>query len=213
MSQECRLCYPGECTPASHAAAEAAEFESETCKICGATPGTACDSFEHRAAVALDTTMRRARMTAAAFGTKKEVPASAAARAPAGQQHLVEQPALTRKQITRLRELLGVLDESLTNKTMFRWGEGARVLNTRLLRRAGVELMTKTALAKTGLEPKRGQKPVGTGYFGVPLQVHAELYLVGVQTKPRALPRNPAANRDDEASAATNQRRSGHHGP
>ena len=46
----CELCYPGECTPASHEAAEAAEYEANTCRICGATPGSACDFEEHREA-------------------------------------------------------------------------------------------------------------------------------------------------------------------
>lgn len=44
----CQLCYPGECTRGSHEAAEALEEALNTCRICGATPGNACDFEQHR---------------------------------------------------------------------------------------------------------------------------------------------------------------------
>ncbi len=54
---DCDLCYPGECTPASHAAAEAAVYVASTCTICGATPGSACDFDFHRKERARRTTL------------------------------------------------------------------------------------------------------------------------------------------------------------
>lgn len=123
-----------------------------------------------------------------------------------------DQPAaLTRDQITKLRELLVVIEDCLKNKHAFRWGEGVRIRWTKLLQRAGVELMTRTALARLGEEPKRGSKPVGTAYFGAPLQVQAELFIRGVQTRPKATAANPPVLRDGEASATANHRRRGPH--
>lgn len=106
--------------------------------------------------------------------------------APASQraaQRLSAQCPLTRAQLSRLRALLGAIEDGLKNGAKFRWSQGERELNMRLLSRAGAELMTKTGLAKAGLVLKRGQQPLGTAYYGAPLQLHAELYLVGVQTK------------------------------
>ena len=93
-----------------------------------------------------------------------------------------EEP-LTRKQILKLYELLREVEGSLRYKRGFRWGQGVRGTWTKLLKRAGIILLTRTALAKRGLEPKRGAVPVGTAYFGAPLKVHAELFVLGVQTR------------------------------
>jgi hypothetical protein len=121
---------------------------------------------------------------------------------------------LTKEQISTLRELLGIVADSLKKGGVpFRWGEGVRIRWTKLLGRAGVVLMTRTALARQGLEPKRGAKPVGTAYFGAPLQVQAGLYVLGVQTRPKPAAANPPLLRDGEASASANPRRRGPHGP
>lgn len=49
----CPYCYPGECMPSTHEAAVQAEYEAETCKVCGAPPGDFHDiriHDEHNAA-------------------------------------------------------------------------------------------------------------------------------------------------------------------
>ena len=118
---------------------------------------------------------------------------------------------LTLSQMRRLHALLQLLLTCMHNKERFRWGEGCRVQWTRLLASAGVHLMTKTALAKQGLEPKRGCSPVGTGYFGAPLKVHAELFIKGIQTRPAAGGRAPLSKTYGEASARPTPRRGGPH--
>lgn len=52
-----------------------------------------------------------------------------------------------------------------------------------LLAQIGFVLVSKTKLEKGGHRLKRGVKPVGAAYYGSPLRLYADLYLLGVQTE------------------------------
>lgn len=68
--------------------------------------------------------------------------------------------------------------------TVPEWSEGERVTYSRMLRGLGLHLITATAAAKQGLRIKRGAQPIATGYFGAPIQRHAELYVLELQCRP-----------------------------
>lgn len=106
---------------------------------------------------------------------------------------------LSRSQLARLAQLLTDLAAALVNRQPLRWGEGNRLQWTRLLRRAGVVLLTRTQLRRQRHEPKRGAAAVVLGYFGAPIQRHAELYILDVQTRliHRELTASAPARRDE----------------
>lgn len=112
-------------------------------------------------------------------------------------------PLLSRMQLSRLADLLALIERALSEKRpVFHWCDGARKPWTRLLRQAGVVLMTPTAMLRRGHEPKRGARPVGTAYFGAPIKQDGELYVWGLQTRPR--PGVAGGRRTDENSGGPN---------
>src|SRR5690348_17207685 len=66
---------------------------------------------------------------------------------------------------------------------MFSWGNAERDSKMAYLSRLGFVLVSKSKLERGGHRLKRGVKPVGRGYYGAPLRVWADLYLLGIQTE------------------------------
>lgn len=128
---------------------------------------------------------------------------------PPGQPQLLiwqRETLLSRSQLVRLAQLLTELAAALVNKQPLRWGEGNRLQWTRLLRKAGVVLLTRTQLRRQRHEPKRGASAVVLGYFGAPIQRHAELYILDVQTRLIRRPLTPAEGARGEATGNPGRR-------
>ncbi len=89
---------------------------------------------------------------------------------------------MNRSKLRVRRDLLVAICDALDNGKTLSWGSGERTSKSRVLRELGIELVTKTGARKRGLRIKRGATPVANGYFTAPLQVYADLYIVGVQT-------------------------------
>ena len=83
----------------------------------------------------------------------------------------------SRHDLTVLRELLDAVLNGLEGRR-FQWSEGKRRPFTRRLRSAGITLVTLSAAKERGYSLKRGASPVGTGYFGAPIQRQANLYVL-----------------------------------
>ena len=88
------------------------------------------------------------------------------------------------KELTRLEYIRGAVSELLggLNGTPFRWGDAERSSKEPILSKMGFVLVSKSKLERGGHELKRNAKPVGQAYFGAPLKVWADLYLLDVQT-------------------------------
>jgi hypothetical protein len=93
----------------------------------------------------------------------------------------------TRGKLKVRAELLAEIWRALQYRDTLVWGSGKRVTYTRLLREMGVELVTKTAAKRRGHEIRRRQHPIALAYFNAPIQRTAELYIVGIQTRPIAV--------------------------
>lgn len=63
----------------------------------------------------------------------------------------------------------------------FSWGQGQRRAWVPILAKIGIILVTKTQINKRGYRLKRNQKPVGTVYFGAPIQCNAEVFILEIQ--------------------------------
>lgn len=81
-------------------------------------------------------------------------------------------------------EALSELNRAVQDGATLRWGDGVRAQKLRLLRDLGVELVTKTSATKHGHVIKQRQTPVANAYYGAPLQRYADLYVLGLQTRP-----------------------------
>ncbi len=81
------------------------------------------------------------------------------------------------------RELLAQIDDALRQRVTLAWGDGNRRTWTPVLRGLGVALVSKTKAEQLGHRIRRGAVPVVNAYFGAPLQRHADLYLLGAQTR------------------------------
>lgn len=66
----------------------------------------------------------------------------------------------------------------------FDWGLAEAESKTKALSLMGVELVTASGARKRGHVLKKGAVPVGARYFGAPIQRCADLYILGIQTKP-----------------------------
>lgn len=91
-------------------------------------------------------------------------------------------PAAFKKRLeTRIR-LLQMLTDGLAGKP-FQWGEGESMNYFPIARQLGCTLKTKTAIERAGMALKRNAKPVGSAYFGAPIQKQCDLYIVEAQAK------------------------------
>lgn len=92
---------------------------------------------------------------------------------------------MNKKTLGRIAYCKGALEELLAGASgakPFYWGETEGQSKMAWLARAGFVLVSKTKLEKGGHQLKKGAKPVGRVYYGAPLKVKADLYLLGVQT-------------------------------
>ena len=96
-----------------------------------------------------------------------------------------EQKPMTRARITRLHTASGEVRAGLAGSP-FQWSESERKRNEPILAAAGVELLSQTAIEKRGHVLRRGARPVGTAYFGAPIQRYTPLYVLHVQTRPKS---------------------------
>ena len=92
---------------------------------------------------------------------------------------------MTRARITRLHTASGEVRAGLAGSP-FQWSESERKRNEPILAAAGVELLSQTAIEKRGHVLRRGARPVGTAYFGAPIQRYTPLYVLHVQTRPKS---------------------------
>jgi hypothetical protein len=86
----------------------------------------------------------------------------------------------TKQKLERIHELIGKVLSGLEGKP-FAWGDGQRNAWISMLQEFNITLVTQTGLKKRGYRLKRGAKPVGSAYFGAPLQIHADLYVLQIQ--------------------------------
>lgn len=80
-----------------------------------------------------------------------------------------------RERVATTRHWFDVLEKSMAGEP-FRLGEAKRLSFMKTLESLGIELMTMTQAKQKGLKPRRGQKPLGTAYYGAPLQINAPLW-------------------------------------
>lgn len=87
----------------------------------------------------------------------------------------------------RLKTLIGVA-EAISNGLSgrpFCWGGGEAMSKRRALRQLGIELVTASRAKKLGHELLARAKPVGETYYGAPICGHCDVYVLGVQTRPK----------------------------
>lgn len=87
------------------------------------------------------------------------------------------------QRIATCQQTLREFFDGATGAKPFVWGEYERESKMHLLSQIGFVLVSKTKLEKGGHRLKKGAKPIGTGYYGSPLRLYANLYLLGVQTE------------------------------
>jgi hypothetical protein len=88
---------------------------------------------------------------------------------------------MTRKQLIVLRELIHEILQGL-NGNKFEWNQGQRYNWVPILRKAGITLVSATQLKKHGYRLKNRQNPVGSAYFGAPIQRQVDLFVLEIQT-------------------------------
>lgn len=88
--------------------------------------------------------------------------------------------------IDSIREKIDVLGEVLAGVEgrRFDWGMVEGESKAKRLAALGIELVTANGARKKSHVLKKGVKPIGKRYFGAPIQRSADLYILGVQTKP-----------------------------
>lgn len=87
---------------------------------------------------------------------------------------------LTKKQLIRLHQLTHTILQGLDGKP-FHWGQGERWAYTPMLTKIGVTLVTRNRIDKLGYRLKKSQKPVGTTYFGTPIDKQADVFVLEIQ--------------------------------
>lgn len=80
-----------------------------------------------------------------------------------------------RERVATTRHWFDVLERAMSGEP-FKLGEAKRLSFMKTLESLGIELMTTTQAKRHGLKPRRGQKPLGTAYYGAPLQINAPLW-------------------------------------
>ncbi len=90
----------------------------------------------------------------------------------------------TRDKFRRRVEILTRTHDCLCQRQTMHWGDGERSNAIQLLDELGIVLVSKTGAGKRGHVVKFRQVPVAVAYFGAPLQRHADLYILGIQTRP-----------------------------
>jgi hypothetical protein len=87
---------------------------------------------------------------------------------------------MTEKQLIRLHQLTNTILQGLDGSP-FHWGQGERWAYTPMLKKIGITLVTRTQIDKRGYRLKRSQNPVGTTYFGTPIDKEADVFVLEIQ--------------------------------
>jgi hypothetical protein len=87
---------------------------------------------------------------------------------------------LTKKQLIRLHQLTDTILQGLEGKP-FHWGQGERWAYTPMLTKIDVTLVTRNRIDKLGYRLKKSQEPVGTTYFGTPIDKQADVFVLEIQ--------------------------------
>jgi hypothetical protein len=87
---------------------------------------------------------------------------------------------MTKKQLISLCRVINTVLDGLEGKP-FHWGQGERWALTPMLTKIGITIVTRTQIDKCGYRLKRSQKPVGTTYFGTPINKNADIYVLEIQ--------------------------------
>jgi hypothetical protein len=115
-------------------------------------------------------------------------------RASALRKLIEERPPLTTTRLARLADLLGLIVKELGvelakhDSHPLSWSDGTGTTYIRILREAGVELVTEPAARRRGHVLRRGAEPVATKYFRAPIASPGALYVLDVQTRPAKKP-------------------------
>jgi hypothetical protein len=100
----------------------------------------------------------------------------------------VKSPSEIKAQLQRIQMVAQLIINGLGGKP-FRWGDSERSAWQALVEhRLGITLVTATGAKKRGYRLKAGVKPVGEAYYGAPLQIYADLYVLECQCVPLAAP-------------------------
>lgn len=94
-------------------------------------------------------------------------------------------PGEVRGQLATYIHVAEMLRDGLAGRRRFQWGDGERQAYTVKAAAIGATLLTRNQIKKRGYELKRNVKPVGTAYFGAPIQKAAELFILECQCKRR----------------------------
>lgn len=88
--------------------------------------------------------------------------------------------------LERRAELASILAKGLrANARAFSWGQGEAGAKDTLLADLNVRLVTANMAKKLGHEIKPRANPIGSRYYGAPIQNQCDLYVFGVQTRPK----------------------------
>lgn len=90
----------------------------------------------------------------------------------------------TQDRVKSMKQALSVLEAGLAGKTPQLYQTEGKAIE-RLLRTIGVTLVSETEAARCGHVIKTGVKPCVSRYFGAPIKRYTNLYVFGVQTKPK----------------------------
>ncbi|MGB3205197.1 MAG: hypothetical protein WBB28_09430 [Crinalium sp.] len=86
----------------------------------------------------------------------------------------------TKTDLIRLQKLINSVVLGLGGKP-FAWGEGQRRSWVPILRKIGITLVSNSRIEKLGYRLKRNAQPVGSAYYGAPIQRIVDLYFLELQ--------------------------------
>lgn len=89
-------------------------------------------------------------------------------------------PSKTKEELKRCEEVAKCIIEGLNGKP-FNWGGSEGSANRCTSAKMGARLVTRTMLKKLGYRLKRGAKPVGSCYYGSPINRTADLFVLQCQ--------------------------------
>ncbi len=89
-------------------------------------------------------------------------------------------PSKVRDKLDRLIWVAHAIQKGLEGKP-FHWDETEGEWNVVYAEQLGYHLLSETQITKRGYRLKQRVKPVGTRYFGAPIQRHTALYVLECQ--------------------------------
>lgn len=98
----------------------------------------------------------------------------------------MDTPSKLAGHLERRAELASLIAKGLrANARAFSWGQGEAGAKGNLLADLRINLVTANAAKKLGHEIKPRMNPIGSRYYGAPIQNQCDLYVFGVQTRPK----------------------------